>query len=80
METKIQRWGNSLAVRTPKPFAGEIHLSVGTKAHMNLTADGIIIQPVLKTKAALARLLAKVRPDQLHGEVKTGRPVGREIW
>jgi hypothetical protein len=28
----------------------------------------------------LKGLLAEVRPDNVHGEVKTGPAVGREVW
>ena len=80
METKVQRWGNSLAVRIPKPFARHIHLSAGMKAHVNLKNNEIVIQPVSSTKAKLSRLLAAVEPRQLHGEMFTDKPVGRELW
>ncbi|HYI09247.1 MAG TPA: AbrB/MazE/SpoVT family DNA-binding domain-containing protein [Thermoanaerobaculia bacterium] len=30
MKTTVQKWGNSLAVRIPRPFAEEVHLEENT--------------------------------------------------
>ena len=32
MKARIQKWGNSLALRIPKPFAAETHLEQGVIA------------------------------------------------
>jgi antitoxin component of MazEF toxin-antitoxin module len=33
-----------------------------------------------KAKLTLKSLLAKVRPENLHGETQTGHAVGKEVW
>ncbi len=80
METKIQRWGNSLAVRIPGPFAREIHLGEGSRASIVLRNGSLVVRPSKASSVKLERLLAKVKPDQLYGEIGTGRAVGREAW
>lgn len=36
MKTRIQKWGNSLALRLPKSFAAETHLGQGTLVEVSL--------------------------------------------
>jgi len=45
---------------------------------IELTNDKIIIAPIKKEKS-LEELLSLITPDNLHGETKTGKPVGKEI-
>jgi antitoxin component of MazEF toxin-antitoxin module len=33
-----------------------------------------------KKKVTLKELLARVTDGNRHGEIQTGRPVGREVW
>ena len=80
MDTKVQLWGNSLAVRIPHSFAREIHLHAGIKASIMLRGGSIVIRPSKASSSKLERLLAKVETEQLHGEISTGRAVGREAW
>jgi antitoxin MazE len=39
MLTTIQRWGNSLAVRIPKPFAAQTDLSENSQVDISLDGD-----------------------------------------
>ena len=49
---------------------------------MNLAVseDKVIATPVKKNKQSLQQMLAKVSRKNLHAEVKSGAPVGREVW
>ena len=40
----------------------------------------LLVRPVRVRKYALRALLRKVNRRTLHGEVSTGKPVGREAW
>jgi virulence-associated protein VagC len=42
---KIQRWGNSLAVRIPKSFSTEVGLQDGSPVDLRLVTDGLLITP-----------------------------------
>lgn len=46
MTTKVQKWGNSLAVRLPKEVAQKLHLKEGSKVEVRQDAAHIVIQHV----------------------------------
>ena len=80
MKTRIQKWGNSLALRIPKSFADEVGLQRETTIEMSLADGKLVITPVAKPKPTLKQLLAKVTMDNLHNEVDTGSASGNEMW
>lgn len=80
MKARIQKWGNSLALRIPKSFAAEAHLEQDTVVDLALEDGKLIVAPVAEPTFTLEELLAGVTDDNLHGEVDTGPAVGKEIW
>lgn len=80
MKSTIQKWGNSLAIRIPKSFANEIHLSQGTEINLILFDDKIQIEPIKTKKLSLDDLLSRVTDDNIHEEIDTGLPIGKEVW
>ena len=42
MKSKVQRWGNSLAVRIPKAFAEEVGLTDDSSIEMRLLRAGFV--------------------------------------
>ncbi len=80
METRVQRWGNSLAVRIPKPLADEIGLQDNSPVQLTLRDRQLIVVPVRKPAFDLEVLLAQVTDDNRHAEVLTGPAVGGEAW
>ena len=80
MKTRIQKWGNSLAVRIPKSFANEIHLQQDSLVEVALAEGKLVLSPVLEPRFALDRLLEQVNEQNLHREVNTGPAVGNEGW
>ena len=80
MLTKVQKWGNSLALRIPKPFAIDAHLENDSLVEISIENGKIIITPVTVPDWTLDELLAGINKDNLHTEVDTGSAVGNEIW
>ena len=80
METRVQKWGNSLALRIPKPLADQIGLEPDSPVELSLRGKELVIEPVSPSDLNLDDLLARVTEDNLHGEVDTGPPIGREVW
>ncbi|MCJ7482483.1 MAG: AbrB/MazE/SpoVT family DNA-binding domain-containing protein [Thermodesulfovibrionales bacterium] len=80
MTTKIQQWGNSLALRIPKAFAVEANLHKGAVVDVSEEGGKIILTPVKKRKFTLESLLAGVTKENIHSEISTGKRVGKEIW
>jgi antitoxin MazE len=80
MRAKIQRWGNSLVVRIPKPFAEEAGLEPQSAAELSVVQGSLVVAPLPESALSLEDLLAQVAEENLHEEVDTGSQVGREIW
>lgn len=79
MVTSIQRWGNSLAVRIPKPFASQAGLTEDTDVEIVVEGDRIVISPA-KKQWKLEKLLAGISPSNRHREIRSGQPRGEESW
>jgi Growth regulator len=80
MKTKVQRWGNSLAVRIPKSFAEEVGLKDDSAVEMRLVKGGLLVQPSSTSAPTLDELLDGVTESNLHREVDTGPAQGSEAW
>ena len=80
MKTKVQKWGNSLALRIPKSFANEVGLQRETSVDVSLDDGKLVITPVSKPKPTLKQLLVKVTKENLHHEVDTSPAIGKEVW
>jgi len=80
MKTRVQKWGNSLALRIPKSFAAEAGLDPNSSVEMSLRDGKLIVVPSEKPKFTLRQLLAQVTEENLHHEVDTGPAVGGEAW
>ena len=79
METRIQEWGDSLALRIPRPFANQIGLEPNSPVKLSLRGAELIIAPVKSPGLKLEDLLAQVTEHNLHDEVDTGPAVGGEV-
>ena len=80
MKTLIQRWGNSLALRIPKTFAEEISVREGDEVEMNVARGRLVVAPRPPCDYHLTDLVAEIRPDNLHKEIVTEGPRGKEVW
>lgn len=79
MVTTVQRWGNSLAVRIPKPFAAEAQLSEDTDVEISVEDGRIIIAPA-KREWTLDELVKRITPANRHREAGWGEQTGGEAW
>ncbi|MCX6067920.1 MAG: AbrB/MazE/SpoVT family DNA-binding domain-containing protein [Chloroflexi bacterium] len=80
MLTKVQKWGNSLALRIPKAFAIDAQLENDSVVEVSLIDGQIVIKPIVAPKWTLEQLLSGVNNDNLHHETDTGNAVGNEAW
>ena len=80
MKARIQKWGNSLALRIPKSFAVEAHLEQDSLVELALVDGKLIVVPVAEPTLTLDQLLAGVTEQNLHREVDTGQATGNEVW
>jgi antitoxin MazE len=80
MHTTVQKWGNSLAVRIPKPFVKETHIASGSQVDLAIDNGRIVIVPQLEPQFTLNELLKGITARNKHSETETGPAVGTEVW
>jgi antitoxin MazE len=80
MRTRVQKWGNSLALRIPKLFVAEMGLEKDREVELSVVKGRLIAEAPPAPSYTLEELLAGVRPTNLHGETDWGPPAGKEIW
>jgi antitoxin MazE len=80
MRLRIQKWGNSLALRLPESFAAAGHLEEGSLVELTLVDRKLVIRPIAQPEVTLEELLAQVTEENLHREVDTGPTMGNEAW
>jgi len=80
MQTKVQKWGNSLGVRIPRGLAEEVGLGVGTEVSLTAKDGELVLRPAVPSRHRLADLLAAVTPENIHASVDTGDGVGDEAF
>ncbi len=80
MLTKVQKWGNSLALRIPKALADEAGLERGKQVTIRYEDGELRISKRRRKRYDLDEMLASVPDDYDEGEWDTGPPVGNEVW
>jgi antitoxin MazE len=76
MAVTLQKWGNSVGVRLPKPMLEQVGLKEGAQVEVLVEGDHLVIR---RERLKLADLLAQCRPENRHDPIDFGPPVGREI-
>ncbi|WP_010630584.1 AbrB/MazE/SpoVT family DNA-binding domain-containing protein [Sporolactobacillus vineae] len=77
MTTKVQKWGNSLAVRIPKTIAETAGIYKGTELVLSVQDETIVLKPQ-KKDPSLKELLSEVTSENRHDEAITGKE-GEEL-
>lgn len=79
-QSRVQKWGNSLALRIPKPFAEAAGLTADSPVEIRVEDGQLVIRPVARPDLTLDDLLAGITEANLHGEVDSGAAAGGEAW
>ena len=79
MKSKVQMWGNSLAVRIPKLLANGLNMAEGKAITISAKRGQLIIEPAEKA-LKLKDLIGEVTEENIHSEIDTGAPKGKEVW
>ena len=80
MKTRVQKWGNSLALCIPKSFANEVGLLNDSSVEISMTKGKLVVVPLEKPGVTLKKLLAQITENNIHHEVNSGSAVGNEAW
>lgn len=78
MKTQMVRWGNSLAVRIPKPVVEEAKLKEGDSLEIEAPGEGRVELRRPTKIPTLSQLVSQITPENRYGEVSTGAEVGKE--
>jgi antitoxin MazE len=79
MNMRIQKWGNSLALRIPKSFAKEVRLDWGAAVDISVKGGKLIIAPERRVYT-LDKLLSGISKKNIHPEWNTNQVKGKEAW
>jgi len=79
MLTTIQKWGNSKAVRIPKPILEKTNLTINDSVELIAEENAIIIRKVSKKFKNLDDLFTGYDGSYCCTEFDCGTPLGKEI-
>lgn len=79
MVLKVQKWGNSLAVRIPKTFAKEVDLAEDSSVEISVEEGRIVVAPA-KPEWLLSHLISGITRANTHREIAWDKPSGSEAW
>lgn len=80
MNTRLQKCGDDFAVRIPGGLAAQMGLEPNAPVELSFRGKELVIKRFAPSETDLDDLLAGVTEHNLHGEVDTGSPIGREVW
>lgn len=80
MQTRVQKWGNSLGLRIPRGLAEQLGLGAGSEVSLSARDGDLLVRPALPARLNLEDLLAEVTPANLHSCVDTGEAIGQEFF
>lgn len=78
MASKIQKWGNSLAIRIPKSYAESLKMNEGTDVKIKINKDRLVITKKRKQELKLDDLLKGINTQNLHKEFQLNKPTKKE--
>src|SRR3712207_496745 len=81
MRTRIDKWGNSLAVRIPAALAREIAMRKGQEVNVDVEDGRLVITAVAeRPRYSLDDILKGFDENEPQEEIDWGLPVGNEVW
>lgn len=79
MKARIQKWGNSLALRIPKSFAQELSIKEDTMIELTVEQDHLVVTVMPEERLVLADLVEKITSENRHQELLVDGPQGKEL-
>ena len=82
MITKVQKWGNSQAIRLSKALLSDVEINVGDAVDVAVRDGALVVTPVRRVRGGhdLRELVRRIPKDYKPEELDWGYPVGREVW
>ena len=79
MYSKIGKWGNSPALRIPKPVLGLAGFSSTQQVNIIVSNGKLVIEPINKIEFVLSDLVAQITNENSHSELDFGSTAGKEL-
>jgi antitoxin MazE len=79
MKTRIQKWGNSLALRIPKSFAAEVGLEQDSDVEIALVNGRLLISRNSEAATAIEALLASMAGEERLAQFEAGPELSRRL-
>ena len=83
METTIQKWGNSHAIRIPKPIMDLLFLKENDTVELKADINTIVVTKMSRRRRAKTSLEERFNGytgSYVCSECDFGKPVGNEVW
>ena len=80
METKVQKWGNSYAIRIPSSIVKSLNLKINDVLKLVEDDEHIIISLSKDEKISLEERFKNYNGEDLSKEFEWDEPIGRELW
>ena len=76
----MKRWGNSIGLRIPAAFLGELGLGENSTVHLTIEDGKLIVAPRSRSawKYSLQELMSGITEENMHPETEWGPPTGDE--
>lgn len=78
MRARIQRWGNSLAIRIPRAYAVDLGVGEGAEVELELDDQRLVVTPV--HVPTVEALVEGITARNRHEVITFGRAEGDEAW
>jgi antitoxin MazE len=78
MKTQMVKWGNSLAVRIPKPVLEEARLKEGDSLEIEAAEGRLELRRATRIPT-LTQLVSQITPENRYAEISVGAEVGKEV-
>ena len=80
MQTEVKKWGGNRAICIANDLADEIGQEVGSEVEIRVVNGYLEIYPPGAPRYTIDELVAQITPENRHGEIDLGPPVGKEVW
>ena len=77
MQSHVQKWGNSLALRIPAALAKKLNLYEGSSVFLEIEQGRLVVQP---PKYDLDTMLGEITPKNRHNLMLDDKASGAEEW
>ena len=79
MKTRLTKWGNSLALRVPKPIAEAAKLRDGDTLDLDVKGSGAVHMRKPSPRSNLEELVSRITHENQHRETDWGEATGSEL-